>query len=98
AAPGVDHASTTGMRNRNDSAAPATAIPMQSAVTAELVSSTDAPTACGAETTNGTVPPKPTSMATSADDHADSGGRRPLMRARGTKDARPHTCSPGLSA
>ena len=74
AAPGVDHASTIGMRSFSDNAAPPTAKPRHNAVTAEPVCSTDAPSVPNACTTRAIVPPKPTTVAMRAEDQECSGG------------------------
>jgi hypothetical protein len=75
AAPGVDHASTMGIRDRKESAAPATPMPRHSAVIADPVCWAEAPSAFIACTISGTVPPKPTSAAISAVVQVGMGGR-----------------------
>jgi len=79
AAPGVDQASTTGMRVFNESAMPPTAKPRHSAVTAEPVCSTEAPSARIAWTTRAMVPPNPTTVAMRAEDQECGGGRCLIM-------------------
>jgi len=79
AAPGVDQASTTGIRRPIDIAAPARPIDRQRAVTAEPVCSGLAPKTFMAWTTRATVPPKPIRAAIRAADQAVTGGILKVM-------------------
>ena len=79
AAPGVDQASTTGMRSRQLNSAPGTPMPRHRAVTIDTIWIGVASNACPAWTTRATVPPKPTTVATAAAEMLEGGRRDRLM-------------------